>query len=144
MSACLPACLPSCLPSVRGARLAGVGGLFWSRARVEVCDVIDLGVGVGFGQLLFQLGQECLVLLVQELRLLPQPLVFFHYETVLPEQLGVEPLHDLCRSAGSESKCSIRCAIFFFLLLPKRRKMSACKRGRQSSTRNPSSQHIGN
>lgn len=52
-----------------------------------------VGIAVGFFQLLLELGEEGLVFLVQELRLLPQPLVLFHDVAVLQVQLRVDPFH---------------------------------------------------
>ncbi|KAJ6363062.1 hypothetical protein OIU78_003280 [Salix suchowensis] len=46
---------------------------------------------VGLGEFLFQLGQQCLILLVEELCFLPQPLVFFHDVAVLQRRKHNQP-----------------------------------------------------
>ncbi|RZS16801.1 hypothetical protein BHM03_00048847 [Ensete ventricosum] len=72
------------------------------RRNEATVEVWDFGIGVGGGGtgagqllLLFQLRQESMVLLVEKLCFLPQPLVLLHDVAVLQVQLGVEPLHDL-------------------------------------------------
>jgi len=65
--------------------LVPTGGLVGHVFSAEVGD--GVGVGVGLGELLLELGEQCLVLLVQDLRLPPQPLVLLHYVAVLQVQL---------------------------------------------------------
>lgn len=50
-------------------------------------DLFELELLLTLERLLLQLGEEGLVLLVQELRLLPEPLVLLHHVAVLQVQI---------------------------------------------------------
>lgn len=56
-------------------------------------DAVAAAVAISFPQLLLELVEEGLVLLVQELRLLPQPLVLPDDVAVLQVQLRVDLFH---------------------------------------------------
>lgn len=77
---------------------AGIG-IIGTRTRGARTPIKDGGVRgrtrtfLGVGEPVLQLGKERLVLLVEELRLLPQPLVLLHYAAVLQIQLRVQLLH---------------------------------------------------
>lgn len=83
-------------------RSSSLLGPIWARsgAEIEIRNGVWAPIGllwaaaVRLGQLLLQLGEECLILLVQELGFLPQPLVLLHYVAVLQVQLRVQPLHN--------------------------------------------------
>lgn len=64
-------------------------------SRLASCrsTVVGHRVRAWFGKLLFQLRQECLILLVELLSSLPQSLIFFHYVVVLLVQPWVIFLH---------------------------------------------------
>ena len=52
--------------------------------------------GGGLGEAVLELGEQGLVLLVQQQGRLAQPLVLLHDVAVLQVQLRVEPLHGCC------------------------------------------------
>lgn len=54
---------------------------------------VAVAVAAGLGEALLELGEQGLVLLVQQLGLLAQPFVLLEDVAVLHVQLGVEPVH---------------------------------------------------
>lgn len=69
--------------------VAGTGRILGGAgAEIEVRNSVwSMGFRVSLGELLFELREQHLILLVEKLRFLPQPLILFHYVTVLQIQL---------------------------------------------------------
>jgi len=64
----------------------------WAQTQVKN-GVWSISFLISLGEFLFELRQQCLILLIKKLCLLSQSLVLFHYVTVLQVQLWVQPLH---------------------------------------------------
>lgn len=84
-----------------GSVRAGIGrirGRTGAKVEVRYGIIGSIAFGVGLGEFLLQFRQQCLVLLVEKLCFLPQPLIFFHYVAVLQVQLGVQSFHGCFRN----------------------------------------------
>lgn len=87
--------------------VAGTGRILGrAGAEIEVGNIVcGIGLRISLGELLFELREQHLILLVENLCFLPQPFILLHYVTVLQVQLGVQPFHCYATTFRNRLEC---------------------------------------